>query len=192
MPSPLDEPSDVEARWSSWMARAQDGDREAYERLMGELWDAVAGYLGRRFGGAGASDFVAECVQESLLAVHRARRTYDPGRAFRPWLFTIVRHKAIDLLRRQQVRGHAEPVEPEAGHGGVAAEPVDPAHALDGAALLAGLDPIYREALVLTKLRGLTLEEAARRAGVSVSAMKTRVHRAVRAVRKALRDEDLA
>ena len=66
----------------------------------------------------------------------------------------------------------------------------DPSHALDGAALLAGLDPKYREALVLTKLEGLSTEEAAARAGVTANAMKTRVHRAIRAVQKRLRAED--
>ncbi len=182
---------DDEARWSEWMCRAQDGDRGIYERLMVDLASAIEGYLRARFRNDCASDFFEDCVQESLIAIHRARHTYDPRRSFRPWLFTIVRHKAIDLLRRQHVQGHTAPVEADEEHAGVAADAVDPSHALDGATLLEGLGPKYREALVLTKLDGYSLYEAAARAGVSVPAMKTRVHRAIRAVQKNLRAEAL-
>ncbi len=184
-----------EARWSAWMARAQDGDRDAYGRLLHELCPVVEGFVRSRFGssgGSGTSDFVEECVQEALLAVHRARHTYDPRRAFRPWLFTLVRHKAIDLLRRRRVRGHTEPVEGDEEHAPIAAETEDPSRQVDGQALLARLEPKYREALVLTKLDGYSMEEAARRAGVSVAAMKTRVHRALRSIQKRLAEEELA
>ncbi len=182
---------DDEARWSESMRRAQAGDRGAYERLMAELASAIEGYLRARFGNDCASDFCEDCVQESLIAIHRARHTYDPRRSFRPWLFTIVRHKAIDLLRRQRVQRHSAPVEADEEHAGVQVEPVDPSHGLDAATLLEGLGPKHREALVLTKLDGYSLDEAAARAGVSVPAMKTRVHRAIRAVQKSLRAEEL-
>jgi RNA polymerase sigma-70 factor (ECF subfamily) len=62
-------------------------------------------YLRRHFG---ESDFVEDCVQECLLAIHRARATFDPARRFRPWMFAIVRHKAIDMLRRRGTRRRHE------------------------------------------------------------------------------------
>ncbi len=156
---------------------------------MAELASAIEGYLRARFRDDCASDFYEDCVQESLIAIHRARHTYDPRRSFRPWLFTIVRHKAIDLLRRQRAQRRIGDTGADEAPPVVTAEPADPSHRLDSANLLEGLEPKYREALVLTKLDGYSLEEAAARAGVSVTAMKTRVHRAVRAVRKSLRAE---
>jgi RNA polymerase sigma-70 factor (ECF subfamily) len=168
------------------MGRALDGDREAYAKLMGELASVVEAFVRARFGAGGASDFVEESVQESLLALHRVRHTWDRGQPFRPWLFAVVRHKVIDLLRRDAVR-RTEPAPAEEP----AAPMADPAQRLDSARLLSGLEPVYREALVLTKLEGCSLEEAAARAGVSASAMKTRVHRAVRMVQKRLREEGL-
>lgn len=180
----LDPASDEEARWSEWMARAQDGDPRVYETLMTQLGGAIEQFLLRRFGSVGASDFVEECVQESLLAIHRARHSYDPRRPFRPWLLTIVRHKAIDLLRRGRLRLHAPlPDDP-------AAVSSDLSERLDAVTLLHRLEPMYREALILTKLQGHSLEEAAARSGVSVSAMKTRVHRAMRALRDGLFADD--
>jgi RNA polymerase sigma-70 factor (ECF subfamily) len=172
-----------ERRWSQWMAAANRGDSAAYEQLLVEISAVVEAYLLARFG---AVDFLEDCVQECLLAVHRARASYDTGRAFRPWLFTIVRHKAIDLLRRRQVRrrdGSGLDLEP------APLQPADPATALEGARLLAQLDPSQREAIALTKYSGLTVAEAAERVGISRTAMRSRVHRALRELRDRLAEE---
>jgi RNA polymerase sigma-70 factor, ECF subfamily len=184
---PVPDRSEDEQRWSAWMARAVAGDREAYAKLMAELADVVESYLRARFGALRASDFLEDCVQEALLALHRVRHTWDPGRPFRPWMFAVVRHKVIDLLRRSELRrSELAPAQEPAG-----SEP-DPAHRLDSARLLEALEPGDREALVLTKLEGYSLEEAAARVGVSPAAMKSRVHRAVQRVQKRLREEDLS
>ncbi|MHC4165260.1 MAG: RNA polymerase sigma factor [Planctomycetota bacterium] len=176
--------AEEETRWSQWMVRANAGDSAAYERLLEEIGGIMEQYLRRRFG---ESDFIEDCVQECLLAIHRARATYDPGRRFRPWMFTIVRHKAIDMLRRRGTRqrheapgGGAEPMAPVA----------DPAATLQVAEALRGLAPEYRDALLMTKFEGRSLEEAARQAGVSVTAMKSRVHRGIRQVRRILAQEE--
>ncbi len=165
------------------MVRAQAGDQLAYGKLMTELGAAIERFVGHRFGRGVAGDLVEECVQESLLAIHRARHTYDPARPFRPWLLTLVRHKAIDLLRRDRGRRRRLLDAPDSSAlEGRAFD--DPSHEHDAATVLERLEPKYRSALVLTKLEGCSIEEAARRDGVSVSAMKTRVHRAIRSVQK--------
>ena len=69
---------------------------------------------------------------------------------------------------------------------------VDPGDLVDGHSILSRLDPRQREALLLTKFEGCSMEEAASRAGVSRTAMKTRVHRALRAVRKVLEREGVS
>jgi len=166
------------------MARSLDGDREVYARLMTELGAVVESFVRARFGATRDVEFLEDCVQEALLTLHRVRHTWDRRLPFRPWLFAIVRHKVIDLLRRRAVRRSEEPPAEEPAHE------TDPAAGLDGARLLAQLEPAYREALVLTKLEGYSLEEAATRAGVSTGAMKTRVHRALRTLQKRLRDEN--
>jgi len=183
--SPAPDRSEEERRWSEEMARALDGDREAYARLMTELGAVVESFVRARFGTLRDAEFLEDCVQESLLTLHRVRHTWDRRLPFRPWLFAIVRHKVIDLLRRRAVRRAEAPPSREPAHVS------DPAAGIDGARLLAGLEPAYREALLLTKLEGCSLEEAATRAGVSTGAMKTRVHRALRMLQKRLREEGL-
>lgn len=167
------------------MARANEGDAKAYQSLMTEIATCVEAYLCARFG---AIEILEDCVQECLLTVHRARHTYDPTRAFRPWLFTLVRHRTIDLLRRSDVRTRTS-ADPERAGEAADWSVGDPGAGLEGARLLARLDPAQAEALSLTKFAGYSIAEAATRTGVSPSAMKTRVHRGLRAVRKLLEEE---
>jgi len=166
------------------MVRSRSGDSEAYRELLTEISDVIQAYLRVRFGDPG---FVEECVQESLLAVHRARASYDSRRSFRAWLFAIVRHKSIDLLRRRGTRNRYEVLDPDEGkHAGHSPDPTD---AIVAAQLLEKLEPEQREAIVMTKLWGLALSEAAERQGVSIPALKSRVSRGIRRLRALLEAE---
>jgi RNA polymerase sigma-70 factor (ECF subfamily) len=183
MPPSTSKPyAEDEARWSGLMGRAQSGDAAAYRQLLGELSSLVERYLRARLGG---HDFLEDCVQEVLLAVHEARHTYDPRRAFRPWLFAIVRHKATDALRRAEVRmRHTVPGEdyPEPGVAG-------PEATVDSGRLLAALPDGLRQALTLTKITGLSTSEAAATLNISESALKVRVHRAIGKLRRMMQSE---
>ena len=86
-----------EQRWPELMAASHSGDKASYAQLLNELTGALTAYLQAQFG---QFDLVEDCVQECLIAVHKARHTYDPERPFRPWLFTIARHRTIDVLRQ--------------------------------------------------------------------------------------------
>lgn len=179
-------PPDDEDRWRELMTRAQAGDSDAYSTLLSEVAGVIEGYLRKQFG---EPFWLEDCVQEALLALHRARHTYDPARKFRPWLFTIVKHKALDTLRRLGVRARSEVTSAELV--GAAPEPVrrSPDSAIDAETALGWLSADYRTALMLTKLEGRSMEDAAEIAGVSVPAMKTRVHRAIRMIQKRLERE---
>ena len=177
---------DDEHDWSEWMLLAQSGDAHAYDRLLTSLSRAITGYIFHRFGNV---EFVDDCVQESLIALHEARHTYLPGRPIRPWIFAIVRNRAIDMLRRQQRRQRLFPIDLD----GAAAvlpdaapdESTDDRREMAGQ-VLASLPPQQKQALVFTKLMGLSITEAAARAGISAGAMKVRVHRATRAAIRVL------
>jgi RNA polymerase sigma-70 factor (ECF subfamily) len=168
------------------MRLANQGDADAYRELLQEICDVIERYLRRRFGDTG---FVEDCVQECLLSIHRARETYNPRKSFRAWMFAIVRNKAIDFLRRSGVRRRYEVSDEEVSPVAAGATS-DPTTLIEAAELLEALEPKYREALVLTKLQGHSLADAAAMAGVSMTAMKTRVHRAIRQVSARIEHED--
>lgn len=170
-----------EQRWAQLMAAAQGGDKRAYERLLQELATVIEQYVQRRFG---TLSFREDCVQECLLALHRGRLTYDPKRPFRPWFFAIVRNRVVDLLRNPYVGREAPPtaVIDNRTHP-------DPSDELAAGEILTQLEPAHRDALTLTKILGYSLSEAAAHSGISESAMKSRVSRAVRAAETLLQLE---
>ena len=177
-----------ERRWSALMVSAQAGNESDYRQLLTEVVDVIDNYLRRRFG---SHDFVEDCVQEALIAMHRARHTYDPHRDFRPWLYAIVRNKAIDFFRRQSTRAKAHDhyrTEQE-----ILSQPGRPSAAtgeISELGILAGLSEPHREVLVLTKVVGFSIAETAGKLGISESAVKVRVHRAVRKLRRLLEADD--
>ncbi|WP_105215013.1 RNA polymerase sigma factor [Pseudoalteromonas sp. T1lg22] len=173
-------------RWSELMASAQMGCESDYRQLLTELANVIHGYLKKRFGD---QEFIEDCVQETLLAIHKARHTYDPQRPFRPWFFTIVRHKVIDYLRHKSSRiQHTESYQLEALD--LVSQSASVEDCIDEENLLLELSAPHREALTLTKLVGLSSSEAAKQLGISESALKVRVHRAINKLKHLIEAED--
>ncbi len=171
---------------SAWMAAAQQGDQDAYRRLLAGIQQMLYRYVRRRV----TSDEAAEDIcQEILLTVHRVRATYQPGRPVEPWLYAIARSRLIDYLRKEKRISGLEvmmDVLPEVPQPGAYTTPESALEVLDR--LPAG----QREAFTMLKVEGLSTEEAARRAGITVSALKVRAHRAYNALKKALSPESEA
>jgi RNA polymerase sigma-70 factor (ECF subfamily) len=173
-------------RWRRSMAAAQDGDATAYEGLLRELLPEIRSLVRRRLSDDAA---VEDVVQNTLLAIHRSRHTYRPERPFGPWLRAVARNAFLDHARIRARRSERE-VSLEA-----VPEPAgEPAPIGDGAGLspelqraLAQLPTAQREAVEMIQLRGLSVAEAAVRAGVSISALKVRAHRGYRALRASLK-----
>ena len=155
--------------WSALMAAAQSGDATAYHRLLTEVEARLRRYFNRRLP-PGAVD---DAVQDTLLAVHQKRHTYDPARPFEHWLMAVARHKWIDRLRAMRsatVEALDDDV-PVADHG----DAVTSAWTLE--VLLRDLKPAQAAVIRLVKLRGHSVEEAAARTGQSVSLVKVNIHR---------------
>jgi RNA polymerase sigma-70 factor (ECF subfamily) len=165
-----------ELDWSILMARAQDGDANAYRRLL----ESITPYL--RANAARChrdpSD-VEDAVQDILLTLHAVRRTYDPARPFGPWLTAIAKRKLIDRLRRQ---GRRRALEREFEPAHETFEDMTKIHEI--AAALDNLSPAQREAVRLTKIEGLSLKEASAVSGASVAALKVATHRAMLRLRR--------
>jgi RNA polymerase sigma-70 factor (ECF subfamily) len=172
------------------MAAAQDGDREAYRRLLGEVAPFIRAIVARQHRMA---DRVEDVVQDVLLTLHRVRHTYDPSRSFKHWLAMIARRRSIDALRRRLRLGRIE-VSDEIAYE-TFADPranrmVETHEASEGLrAAVAGLPERQREALELLKLREMSLREASEASGTSVAALKVNVHRALKALRARLKGE---
>ena len=81
-----------EAQYRDWMLAALMGDAQAYRRLLEGLTRHLRSYYARRLDTAAAED----AVQETLIAIHTRRASYDPALPFTAWVYGIARYKLID------------------------------------------------------------------------------------------------
>jgi len=170
--------------WTLLMARAQDGDKDAYRRLLEGVTPYLRSLAARRFQNRGD---IEDAVQEILLTVHAIRHTYDPARPFGPWLVAIAHRRIVDGLRRQG-RSRARDVEWDEEHETFAAPETNFTEAAsDGRVLreaIERLPPGQREAIRMLKLQEMSLKEAAAASGTSVAALKVAAHRGLKSLQK--------
>ena len=170
-----------EQAWSAAMRAALGGDEAAYRRLLAEIGRAIrpgvrAAFTRSRLGDADIEDV----VQETLLAIHLKRQTWDPAEKLSPWVFAIARHKTVDALRRRGVR-KAEPIEDfEAVLA--APEPVDPHQRSDVERLMEGLAPRARDIVKSISLEEQSISATATRLGMTEVAVRVALHRALKSL----------
>lgn len=173
-------------RRAAQMAAAQAGDRAAYEALLRDCVAPIRAIAALR---GVPADHVDDVVQDVLLTIHRARRTYDPARSFGGWLRVIAERRAIDVLRRIGRQRAREIYSPPAFES-YADDGADPARQDERAgggravnAALATLPERQREAVQVLVLEGRSLAEAAVATRRSKGALKVNLHRALKALR---------
>lgn len=165
--------------WGDLMADVQKGNNKAYAQLLQQIGPFVYGMIRGKINNPAIAE---ELYQTVLFNMHRARHTYDPDRAFKPWLYSITRNTVYDHLRKQRRRTAVEaPLFQEF-------DPVatPDTNAQESALLqkaLATLPENQRDAVKMIKFDGLSMKEAAEKAGVSESAIKVRAHRGYEALK---------
>jgi RNA polymerase sigma-70 factor (ECF subfamily) len=177
--------SDAETRLKSLMVASLGGDAQAYRALLNDVGAHFRAYYARRM--SGRAD-VEDLVQETLIAMHTRRATYDAAQPLTPWLHAIARYKLIDHFRRTG-RRPTIPLE-DAGALTSHADHEDAIARRDVERLLAKLPPRAQSLLRSVKFEGLSTEEAARRSGMSESAVKVAIHRAMKSLSAMLRREE--
>jgi RNA polymerase sigma-70 factor (ECF subfamily) len=164
------------------MVSGLDGDAAAHAALLRAITPLLLGFYGRRLREGDGE--VEDLVQETLIALHTRRASYDRDRPFTAWLFAIARYKLIDHLRRTR---RAVPID----ELDLAAEGFEEASLarLDVARLLDALPAKQAGAIRDTRLNGLSVAEAATRAGIGESDVKVSVHRGLRALMARVRGD---
>lgn len=139
----------------------------------------------------GNRDEAEEVVQDGFVKIWQEAKSYDATRAgFRAWACTIVRNRALDVLRRRGSAARtaartAEPPEVPATPDAVAGEAE---HAVRIRAALRELPEPQRIALELAYFEGLTHVEIAARTGTPLGTVKTRILDGMRKLKAALGD----
>lgn len=164
------------------------GDAVAYRALLGALTPRLRTYFRRRLH-ADLIDNTEDLVQETLLAIHSRRMTFDPAQPVTAWIYAIARYKLIDLLRRSRGAVHI-PIDDMAEFTGdptTAADSTMARHDLD--TLLDTLPDRTAAAIRSVKLEGRSISETAAATGLSVASVKVIIHRGIKVLRKRFGDE---
>jgi len=176
------EPSDwaqaFERKLKPLWVSAQAGDNTAYEKALGLIAGRLRGYFARRLQALPSE--VEDLVQETLMAVHLKRATYDAEFAVTSWVLAIGKYKLVDFWRRHE-RTHSLHDDIELTDSAqLTVDDPDAGTKKDLESLLHQLPDMQRIAIELTKLQGLTTAEAAAQTGLSISAIKVQVHRGIK------------
>jgi RNA polymerase sigma-70 factor (ECF subfamily) len=172
---------EIEPRLRRLMLAGLAGEAEPYRRLLNELSALLRGYYGRRCPpGMDAEDL----VQETLIAVHTRRSTYDPGQPFTAWAYAIARYKLIDALRRGRahLRAPLEDADALFTPAGATGSADAAMAARDLERVMADLPARTRDLIRETKLAGLSTREAAERHGMTETAVKVAIHRGLKSL----------
>jgi RNA polymerase sigma-70 factor (ECF subfamily) len=160
-----------------------DGDARAFELLFRLLAPRVSAVLGQLSGDARLSEDLTQAV---FLKVYRARAMYRRGMLVAPWVFAIARNTFADHRRsmaRRPERLSADGQLPEPRQLSVGLDETARAMLYES---LQELPESQRQALILLKVHGLSLAEAAAVCGTSPASIKMRAHRAYVHLRDAL------
>jgi RNA polymerase sigma-70 factor (ECF subfamily) len=164
---------EAELRLKQLMLLSLGGDAAAYRLLLSDLCARLRTYYRRRLGNS--SSDTEDLVQETLIAMHERRMSFDRTQPVTAWVYAIARYKLIDHLRRKSIRASIAIDECDELFAPDEIEQASAAH--DVARMLATLPNATGEAIRLTKLEGRSVEETAHRTGKSVTATKVSIHR---------------
>ncbi|WP_326567706.1 sigma-70 family RNA polymerase sigma factor [Amycolatopsis rhabdoformis] len=161
--------------------RRQVADEALVRTLFAEHGKAMLAYATRLLGDRAAAEDV---VQEALVRAWRnPQRVTDGSRSVRAWLLTVVRNLVVDRARARAARPTEVAESPTTvavsrDHSTAVVDSIVVREALDG------LSPEYREVLEQVYLRGHTVPETAAHLGIPAGTVKSRSHRALRALRE--------
>jgi|TARA_A100001391_G_scaffold149061_1_gene106495 RNA polymerase sigma-70 factor (ECF subfamily) len=167
----------LETRLRALVLSSLEGDKSAYRQLLGELTHYLRIYFSRRLAPTHAAH-IEDMIQETLLAVHTRRLTYDLDRPFTAWLHAIAHYKLVDHLRRHSIR----PTVPLDDDFADSAQPGSAMAAHDLDRVLGTLPERTSTLIRKVKVEGSSVAEAASAHGMSESAAKVAIHRGLKAL----------
>ena len=177
---------DVSEDLSSLFRRANRGDGAAYRQFLIALTPRLRGLVRKGLVRAGRSpDECEDIVQETLIAMHVKRATWDESQPVEPWVYAISNYKLIDFLRRRGSHGHVAideladilPAEPAA----------DTDLTIDRNRLLGILPDRHRRVVQEMAIDGRSAREVAEAMGMTEGAVRVTLHRALKAMGDAFR-----
>jgi len=166
-----------------WIAMAQRGDPQAFTNLVETYQSPVYNLCYRMLNNA---DDAEDAAQETFLRAYKSMKRYDNARPFPTWLLSIAAHYCIDQIRKRRMTLVSMDESP---HIDITDDTPDPETSLSRAEeqrriqiLLEVLSPMDRALVVMYYWYEFSYEEISKALDLSISAVKSRLHRARRSM----------
>jgi len=174
-----------------WISQAQKGNSEAFTRLVEAYQTPVFNMCYRMLGDPYEAD---DAAQETFLRAYNSMRKYDQGRSFSTWLLSIAAHYCIDQIRKRRLQlfsldetDYLEPPDPTPGPESSLSLGEDQKRVR---ILLEQLAPQDRAAVVMYYWYDFSYDEIAGALSMTMSAVKSRLHRARLALAQEWNDQE--
>jgi RNA polymerase sigma-70 factor, ECF subfamily len=160
--------------------QAQTGDEKAYEQALRLIAQRLRAFFRRRMNNT--PEDAEDMVQETLMAIHTRRHTYDDAFPVSAWIMAIAKYKLIDFWRKHSRRETLtdEFDDTDFDQQSIVTTDAVTSNLADIEKLLSALPKKQRQAIELIKLLGLSVSEAAQQTGLSESALNVQVHRGIK------------
>jgi len=173
----------VQDNESNWLIEAQNGDSQAFTHLVETYEKPVYNLCYRMLWNVQDAE---DAAQETFLRAYQSIRRFDRSRPFSTWLLSIAAHYCIDQIRKRRmhiisVEDLADPDIPEPSPG-IEMNLSRKEDRQRIRAVLGALDPIDRAAVVMYYWYDFSYEEICQTLSLTMSALKSRLHRARRAM----------
>lgn len=164
---------------SLWIERATQGDDDAFAQIVESYQAPVYNLCYRMLGNREEAE---DAAQETFLRAYRNLNRYDPKRKFVTWLLSIASHYCIDRLRRRRLKlVSLDDLLPRGERGastpGAEVNVLQLENAEEIRSMLDGIGEKDRAAVVLRYWYDFSYEEIAESLSLSISAVKSRLHR---------------
>ena len=170
----------------TWVNQAQQGSDEAFTQLVENYQKPVYNLCYRMLGEPDAAE---DAAQETFLRAYQSLHRYDSSRSFGTWILSIAAHYCIDLLRKKKFKMFSMDAENDDGTAFELPDASAPAPETESVKrelrerlhlLLKELDATDRAAVIMRYWYDFSEVEIARSLNLTVSAVKSRLHRSRR------------
>ena len=180
----------------AWVIQAQQGSDEAFTQLVETYQRPVYNLCYRMLGEPNAAE---DAAQETFLRAYQNLHRYDSSRAFGTWILSIAAHYCIDLLRKKKFSMFSMDAENDDGTTFELPDPSSPDPEFESVRneqrdrlhlMLKGLDATDRAAVIMRYWYDFSEVEIAKSLNLTVSAVKSRLHRSRRSLAGMWQEED--
>lgn len=186
---PIKKSTSLETELKELFLKARTGDQSAYQLFLQKISILLRAYL-RKSVKSSNTDTIEDLMQETLISIHSKKHLYDDNQKILPWIYSISKYRLIDAHRKKKVR--PEVFGSEDDFENMFSTENDPESQLelkesasDGVdTLLSQLTEQQRLILKLAKVEEKSIAEISKETGLSTSAVKVTIHRALESLRK--------